>query len=526
MRLPLTAECETDDYEGKNERRYIMRHALGFYGALTLTGLYSISDSVNTFDPSNFEHFVPALKHCIAAHPILSAAIQGQATETPSFTRPAYLDLRRHLHVVPAFSTSVSLSPQEDLNLITQVTKEIHDQHFLEVDQHPPWKVYIVPVFNQPGSTGAQKIYIIFAYSHTHGDGRSGLAFHKSFLDGLRVGHDLYDRKYICPSSTSLLPPPLEEVCDLTISWSYLLSNVLPSLMPSSVSRLLGLPSSKATSAWTGKPMCHEPSNFRTGSEALLVEESFLDAVLEICREHDVKFTGFFNHLVARVLDTVLSPDIPSRHLIGQIVVDLRPLIPAYAKSQMGNSVSALHVSSTGSRSKAKRGAADTLKHDDMFWAAARRTTMQLGDCASTLADQPIGLLRYLSQFRPWFLAQLGKHRDSSYEISNAVVFDPQPLDSFQTISTTGRMNCDIERMLFSQPANATGSALNFQLVTRKGGDMVITLNWQLGVLDVPDEEIFIRDILRKVQDLMLRIGCVCPVACIHCPSPTGPKKK
>ncbi|KAJ5347930.1 hypothetical protein MYU51_008033 [Penicillium brevicompactum] len=503
-----------------------MRHALGFYGALTLTGLYSISDSVNTFDPSNFEHFVPALKHCIAAHPILSAAIQGQATETPSFTRPAYLDLRRHLHVVPAFSPSVSLTPQEDLNLISQVTKEIHDQPFLEVDQHPPWKVCIVPVFNQPGSTGAQKMYIIFAYSHTHGDGRSGLAFHKSFLEGLQVGHDLYDRKYICQSSTSLLPPPLEEVCDLTISWSYFLSNVLPSLMPSSVSRLLGFPSSKVTSAWTGKPMCHEPSNFRTGSQALLVEKSLLGAVLEICREHDVKFTGFFNQLVARVLDTVLPPDIPSRHLIGQIVVDLRPLIPAYAENQMGNSVSALHVSSTGSYPKPKRGGAVPLKHDDMFWAAARRTTMQLGDCASTLADQPIGLLRYLSQFRPWFLAQLGKPRDSSYEISNAVVFDPQPLDSFQTISNTGQMNCDIERMLFSQPANATGSALNFQLVTRKGGDMVITLNWQLGVLDVPDEEIFIRDILRMVQDLMLAICCVCPAACMHCPSPTGPGEK
>ena len=110
----LMSECYIDDFQGGNERRYIMRHALGFYGAVTLTGLYSVSDSVYSFDPSNLEHFVPALKHCIAAHPILSAAIQGQTTESPNFTRPAYLDLRRHLHVVHAFSPLASLSPKRN----------------------------------------------------------------------------------------------------------------------------------------------------------------------------------------------------------------------------------------------------------------------------------------------------------------------------------------------------------------------------------------------------------------------------
>ncbi|KAJ5122372.1 alcohol acetyltransferase [Penicillium atrosanguineum] len=62
------------------------------------------------------------------------------------------------------------------------------------------------------------------------------------------------------------------------------------------------------------------------------------------------------------------------------------------------------------------------------------------------------------------------------------------------------RRNWDIERVLFSLPAIVTGSALNFHIVTRKGGVMLITLNWQLGVLGVPDESEFVQDVLTRIR--------------------------
>lgn len=43
--------------------------------------------------------------------------------------------------------------------------------------------------------------------------------------------------------------------------------------------------------------------------------------------------------------------------------------------------------------------------------------------------------------------------------------------------------------MVFSQPANATGSPVNFNVVTTKGGDMVVSLTWQKGVLGVEQDE-------------------------------------
>ncbi|KAJ5987288.1 alcohol acetyltransferase [Penicillium sp. IBT 35674x] len=492
--------------KGNNEKRHIMRHALGFYRALTISGLYTLHDT-DPFDASNLGNFVPALKYCIATHPILSAAIHGENTENPHFVRPAYIDLQKHIHLVD----TVTPIGEDDLNFFSRLNREIHDQSFLNVDQSPPWKIVICPLANEP-TTGAQRMYIILAYSHSHGDGKSGLAFQKSFLQGLQTAHELYGQNPVYQPPASSIPPPLEQACNLRITWSYLFLNLLEGYMPTSAWRLLGFPSPATTDTWTGKEMCYDPSNFHTGSGALLVTKSLLDATLQVCRKHEVRFTGFFNQLVLHVLDTVLPQD-ANQTFLGQIVVDLRSLVPAYTENKMVNSVSALYESPSRSPQIPER---TSLRHEAAFWDAARQTTLRLAECAGTLVDQPIGLLRYLNQFRPWFLGKLGKNRESSYEISNAVVFDPQNSD-VDTNSPAARRNWDIERVLFSQPANVTGSALNFQIVTRKDGDMVITLNWQLGVLDVPDENEFVRDILERIHGLLTNICSDCPVSCVDC---------
>lgn len=484
-----------------------MRHALGFYRALIISGVYTLHDTY-PFDASNLANFIPALKYCIATHPILSAAIQGENTENPHFVRPAYINLEKHVRFVDTASPTGSYPLK---NFLTRLNQEIHDQPFLNVDQSPPWRIVICPLANGP-TTGAQRIYIIFAYSHSHGDGKSGLEFHRSFLEGLQTAHELYNQTPVYQPPASPIPLPLEQACNLRITWPYLFLNLLNDYMPTSAWRLLGFPPPATTDTWTGKEMCYDPSDFRTGSEALLVDKSLLDAILNVCRKHKVRFTGLFNQLVLHVLDTVLPQD-ANQTFLGQIVVDLRPLVPAYTEHKMVNSVSALYESP--SRSRQIPGEMASLRHDAAFWDAAHKTTLRLAECAGTLVDQPIGLLRYLNKFRPWFLGKLGKKRESSYEISNAVVFDPQTSD-VDTISPA-RRNWDIERVLFSQPANVTGSALNFQIVTRKGGDMAITLNWQLGVLDVPVENEFVRDILGRIHDLLTNICCDCPEDCVDC---------
>jgi hypothetical protein len=485
-----------------------MRHALGFYHALTITGLYALPDTDSSFDATNLDNFIPAMKHCIATHPILSVVIQGESTENPCFVQPKSLNLRNHLHLIDTLFPA-----RDDIHGITRLTKEIHDQPFRNVDQQPPWKVFIVPLTDE--EKPSPRVYIVFAYSHSHGDGKSGLEFHRTFLEGLRTANETYDQSHIYQISNlaSLLPPPLEQAANLTITWRYLFLNLFGGYIPNIACRLFDFQPpvniAHASMAWTGKVMSYDPSHFHTGSEVLLIKKELLNAVLKICRENDVKFTGFLNHLIAHILHRRISQDgdenTKKQTLLGQIVVDLRPMIPAYAKNenQMGNSVSALYVSCTQSRKSGKDTTA-CLTHDTTFWNDARRTTVQLAECASTLVDQPIGLLRYLDSFRPWFLGKLGKNRDSSYEISNAIVFDP--MSQSLNDSHAGKENWDIERVLFSQPANVTGSPLSFQIVTRKDSDMIITLNWQLGVLGVSDEDAFVLGILDRIHDLLTEI--------------------
>ncbi|KAJ5640846.1 alcohol acetyltransferase [Penicillium herquei] len=487
-----------------NDKRTLVRHSLGFYRALILNGLYTLHDT-EPFDVKDASYFIPALKHCIAVHPILSAAVQDQDTETPRFVRPASLNIQNHVELVDT-ALSAELSSGDEFSLITQITKGVHDKVFPKVDQQPPWKIVVVPLPNKQGEPGPQRVYIIFAYSHSHGDGKSGLSFHRTFLEGLKMGESRYDRNPIYQPPSSPLPPPLEEACKLPISWSYLLQTFVKSAIPDTVQRLLSFQSSGTPNIWTGQPTSYDPSNFRTGSEVLIIKKAQLDSILQICREHKARFTGVFNHLLVSVVDNILPKDTPARTFHGDIVVDLRSLIPAFAPNDMTNSVSAMYETSTPSQRSSHLGSAAGLKYSDAFWESARETTSRLAECANTLSDQPIGLMPYVGKFRPWLLGKLGKKRDLSYEISNLVVFDPQAGGLSETASDIESKDWNIERMIFSQPADVTGAALSFQLVSMKGGDMIITLNWQLGVLGVPKEEIFVKDILAGINAALARI--------------------
>lgn len=484
-----------------------MRHALGLYRALIITGLYTVQirPGDEDVDMSDSSLYIPALKWCIAAHPILSAAIQEEGSEAPEFVRPAKLDLRKHIQVIDTTSPDYMLAGDE-LGLLKRITLEIHDHTFPDVEKVPPWKIVVLPLLDE--AVGMKKrAYIIFAYSHSHGDGRSGLNFHRTLLEGLQAPRQDYDREPIYQPPSSPLPPPLEETCNMKISWSYFLFVLFGDYMPNFVRQRLNLPA-KTARPWIGKPVYYNADNFHTGSQILIVNNDLLREVLTACRARGTKMTGLLNQLVVRSLSEALPAENESDSFIGQIVVDLRALVPAYSSNQMLNCVSAANQTNPRPCKKSEQGEVCSLSRDEDVWDAARKTTTWLADCASTLDDHSIGLLRYVNDFRTWYLDKLGKPRDSSYEISNLTIFDPSSPNSLTNASERGEgSSWDIERIVFSQPAIATGCPLTFQVATKKGGDMVITLNWQLGILDVPDEDVFTQAVLRKVHGFLTAIA-------------------
>lgn len=480
----------------------MVRLALGWYRALVMTGLYT-ADKNSDFDPLNVASYVPALKRCVDDHPILSVAIHGLHTETPVFVRPAQLDMRNHVQIIDLKSASYECG-EDELEVVRQVTLDVHDKPWENVETIPPWKIVVFPLPDAIDSTKI-RIYILYTYSHTHGDGKSALAFHKSFLRGLQQ-NNIDDTLVYKPNSTPL-PLSLESLCKLHVSWSFLLSPVLAQYLPATMCQWLGLrvggtqlPTEKV---YLGETIRYEENDFRTGSQILLVKKDFLAKTLTVCRSQQSRLTGLLNQLVVLALRKNLPPA-TATGFIAQIVLDLRHLVPEISDgATMGNFVSVMYETSSAPH---KLDDYDSdFKYDDEFWHAVRGTTSRLAAAANTLKDQPIGLLKYLSNFRSWFLSHLGKKRESSYEISNVGVFDPRSPNGSDQPQTpginegTGQWN--IERMIFSQPANVTAAPLNLQVVTIKGSDMVLTLNWQLGILGVPNEDVFAQRVLRHIND-------------------------
>ncbi|CAD0087909.1 unnamed protein product [Aureobasidium vineae] len=213
-----------------------------------------------------------------------------------------------------------------------------------------------------------------------------------------------------------------------------------------------------------------------------------MDQVLRLCGAHDVKFTSLLLQVIVRALSETLPNKTSTGNRAGSFialtVVDLRHLLKNIESDDMAcpGPTASFELSS---RSKLEDWKDWTnTESESPVWIAARKTTQDLAKCASTLHDQPIGLLSYLSKFRPWMQGEAEKDRDGSYEVSNLGVFDP--------MASSQEGAWGVESMLFAQPANMTGSCLAFNVVTKKGGDTTISLTWQKGTPDVMEEEEFI----------------------------------
>lgn len=476
-----------------------MRQDVGHQRTLISGAIYT-SDAPNAVIDlsSGRESFTKALTHCIKKHPILSAVIIGGNTEKPSFALLKKSDVPRHLEIRDYGSLTY------DDDRIAEILEAVSDEQFLHVDEHPPWKVVLVALPPQRQSdreVSATRLMVLFAYYHSHGDGKSGLAFQRTFLEGLH-DNDALERADDTISQGLSLPPPMEQAGKLSLSWSYLLSPLLGAYLPDFLATLLGFRASavaQGSDIWCGRDLSFDPNNFRTGLAIVTINHNTMQDILQRCKARHTSFTGLLNQLIARSLQAVLSPDHSSKAFASQIVVDLRRLCQgAYTDNSMANCVSAYNETIP---SPYPASQSDWTSPTSEVWDAARNTTAELAKCSGTLHNQPIGLLQYLKEFRPWTLGQIGKKREGSYEISNLVVFDP----ALKLAEHPGALGAliRIERTIFAQPANAAGACLNFNVVTTKSGPLVMTVTWQQGVLDVGDvdqERDFVHKVCSRIE--------------------------
>jgi len=489
--LPLHDVLQLN-FPGLNERRCIVRQALGFYRILIVGGTYSwIGSSAELFLQ---EATYKALKHCVSVHPILSAVIINEETEAPVFARPESLSLDNHADFLDIGDLVKEGNASDEQALIKLAFSRTHDQTFESCDKIPPWKVVVLPLSAE--ANGAKsRFLILFAYYHSHGDGKSGLAFHKTFLEGLRLASGPDSRftstkEHKTPDMPLL--PSMEQAGKLTISWSYLLSPLFGAYLPT----FLGFRASatpEAPDQWRGGVTNFDPSSFTTSLDLLTIDNPTMQKVLKACRARGTKFTGLLHQLIVRALSQTLPADTPAGSFVSQTAVDLRKNLDGITDDDMALCPTGYYELFPRTEAQHWADWTSPSSSDGPVWTAARATTAKLAACASTLHDQPIGLLKYLRDFYSWTRNQLDKPRDSSYEVSNLLSFDPGAAQA-------GKDGWDVERMLFSQPANAVGICLSCNAVSRAGGDFVVMISWQTGALGVEDEQGFVAKVCGSIR--------------------------
>jgi hypothetical protein len=473
-----TVKLQWTDSSGPNEQRCIYRESCSFYCWLVVGATYELPDAAG-FDPRAKYSFHAAIKSCIDEHPFLSVEIVDVDVESPkpSYQRTPkiYID-ENHLVLVEETARDSAIE-----GLVEELLHEIKWK-----DASPPWSIHIMPM--EESVAKQKRFFAAFVYSHALGDGISGLAFHRTFLKSLMTkGSGQSLDPFDTPKTP--LPGPFDSSSRLPISWTYLLAPFLAVYMPKFITGFFGLQAAASTvdsGTWLGPPIFFDATQtMQTRIKIITIEHDRMHRVLQACRKNEAKLTGTLHQIILHALKIKL----PSEHIsnfVSQTAINMRGSIGA-SSDEMGLFVSGYYevhqksnIGSIGSES---------------FWQAARHTTVALAKGAATLADQPIGLLRFLPSIRSWTKGKLGQKRDSSYEISNLGVFQPPHSEA--------KTKARISKMVFAQPANITGAPLAFNFISVQGADLVCTVSWQIGALGLGDEEErpFVDDICALIQE-------------------------
>lgn len=442
--------------------------------------MYSLPWSQKTEPEALAQIFGPALQHCVDQHPILGIVIDEPDSEQPKFRRLAELQLDQHLHFIqpddlPELSAGDASQPQEH-SLIERVLQYAVNTRFPDVREVPPWRLFVVPLLPRDGTADDHsRVLLAYHYSHSHGDGLSGLAFHHTLSQALcsrGSAQETPPSPTLVTSSKSLPPPPEP----LPISWSFLLRTLAKELLPKFLTRLL-MNQPQYGHAWTGRPVFFDADKFQAGVKLITIDRDSLQLALKSCKEHGIKLTGLLHLFIVRSLSAALRDHgANAASFVSSTPIDLRGVF-SLTPVDMGVNASAVNYTYASTQSSGPLS--------DSELRAARELATELAQSSRTAQDQMVGLLKYAQPLRKWHQGKLGKARDTSYELSNVMAFDPKCNTVDEKESTAADSGVKIESVCFSQPADAAGVPLFYNVVSLRGGDLSMAISWQIGALGI-----------------------------------------
>jgi hypothetical protein len=278
-------------------------------------------------------------------------------------------------------------------------------------------------------------------------------------------------------------------------------------------------PASRA-GLWTGG-LITSPSTdcspTTTKVKTLVFDKTMTTKLVQLSRSNGTTLTGTLQSVIAASLFLNLEAsgkaDLATRlHSSGAI--SLRRFLTLPTHDSDGNSLADVDINeqigtwagpySFDHRASSPITGSKFSTVPDLFsWDEARDIKGAIStELSKNLADNPVGLIRYVSSVPAFFKSQVGKNRSDSFELSNVGVFkglpsDPGSVGGQEIDKDMDKNEWRVGRCVFSQCASVAGAAIAVSAVTGGDGNAVLVFTFSEDVVD----ESFVEGVVRGVEE-------------------------
>lgn len=394
---------------------------------------------------------------------------------------------------------------------LDEILEQQHNINFKErYGELPFWRVVILH-----GAGNTAHFVACFIYHHVIGDGKSGLAFHRSFLSALSAIPDLASATtgseasapvngdadngheadtIVYPPQTPLIPN-LESLHPLPLSIPYILKALWDDWFPRAPRTL-----------WTGGPISTAPSARRVRFRSVTLSQSTSAGLLAASRANSTTLTAAVEVLLAAAVLAHLPPERYSS-VRCNCPVSLRRFLPSdiVDDDSIGTWVSRyeeVHHRLSGVSSSRNSISNNSNALELFSWEEARRVKATIdAELRKNGRNTAAGLLRYVRDSHRFFKKKVGKPREHSFELSNIGLFKP----AVQQEGSKGEEEegWRIGRMIFSQSADVVGAGFEACLVTGGDGRLTFGFSWLEGIV----EGVWMEKVIEELKGMMEKMA-------------------
>lgn len=440
---------------------------LGVHLAVIVSAKYS-----NNGIPLDRHTLFPALRTVINEHPALCVGLSGQAKSDLRWVRIPTLDLND----IVTFSHEASKSYSDVLSV--EMATRLKEGHL--------WRLTVL-----------RDNTVILSFNHALGDGRSGLAFHRSLLAALNTPapqtHNIPDESLVSTPTNLILEKPAEALTSISVP----ILSLIRTLFAKRFSPVSWLPE---TFAWTGYPVAsevHSHMNVRVQN----ISGPDVKAILALCRGNNTTLTGFLNTLaymnISRVVHQLKASGACDQSLtnIGMSVAfDLREIT--------GVSPDCFTLQASAHKITVPLMDSNTTwppTPTSFPWDAAVAFCRTLPGRREQ-SKEGMGLLQMLYRRgdpEQFLLGALGKPRDNTVGLSN--------LGRLAVPALAAGSGWEIGDMAFVAGDATTGPPVAIFAVGSPAGSVHLTYAWGKGAVDTEVADAFVEGMQQGITSILQR---------------------